>query len=491
MGDTTTTAGFPRQYRIRTGWRLAMLGFAAIFCGIAGVLWVFEMRGMADNPDHWIVLVAVMAVPLVLGIGSLLYGFGSRPVLILQPDTIELKNVFSTRRLHRQDIAGRRIHNQGYALYEIVLESANPSLKPVRISSVLARDEALNDWLGSLADLDKTEEQTAVEEVAADPALEDTPAERLERLENARLIALALNILGVAVAGWVWFYPTPYDLAMIAAVVLPLSAPLILGIWPHIFRLDGREKDQHAQLFGLFFLPGFALLIRALLDIDLLDWRMPLVAGVLAGVAIAVISVVAGRQAPQKAGALVATIFLMFPYGYGATQFGNRFFDDTAPQQFLATVQGKRVSTGKVTTYHIKLGAWGPHDGVNEISVPQEDYNFLGTRNAVCVHVNSGALGMPYQRLVHRSQCEAEAKAPGPQKERSLAKNPVAPEAVATSSVGAGMAAYQRGDYGEALALFSKPAAAGKPEAQFMLGLLHWQGSGTPKNTEKALGLFH
>lgn len=309
-------------------------------------------------------------------------------------------------------------------------------------------------------------------------------------MENVRLIALALNMSGLAVAGWAWFYPIPYVGVMTVAALLPWIAVALLVIWPHMFQLGGKEKDQHVRLFALFFIPGFALSGRVLLDTDLLDWRLPVIAGIGTGVAITAMTIVADRRTTRHIGSVCLMTLLMVPYGYGLTQFVNRVFDDAPPQFFAAEVQGKRVGTGTITTYHVELSAWGPYEGPNEVIVSQADYDQLGTRNTVCIRINHGALGMPYQSLVAPVQCAADPEGAAKHVDRSPASPPLDGQPIGVSAVGAGVAAYHRGDYAAALKLLAEPAAAGKPEAQFTLGLLHWEGQGTPRNLDQAMTLF-
>ena len=58
--------------------------------------------------------------------------------------------------------------------------------------------------------------------------------------------------------------------------------------------------------------------------------------------------------------------------------------------------------------------------------------------------------------------------------------------ALAQGGFSAGMAAYERGDYAEALGHWRPLAESGSPEAQFNVGLLHSRGLGTEVDPQEA-----
>jgi len=64
------------------------------------------------------------------------------------------------------------------------------------------------------------------------------------------------------------------------------------------------------------------------------------------------------------------------------------------------------------------------------------------------------------------------------------------PLALAGDDFGAGLAAFNKGEYGKALAVFKKLADQGNPEAQLKLGLMYHYGLGTKENDALAFGLI-
>ncbi len=412
----------------------------------------------------------------MLGLYFLSYALTGKPVLSLYPDRIEVSWLLSTRQLHQYEVSGYRIINHGWSFYEIILEPNSSLVKPVKISSILKRDDILDEWLDRFPDLDRLEADEVIAELAEDPELGADPEERLSRIDFARRVAFWLNIFVLAIVLWVLFYPRPYVVAVTVATVLPWIAIVLVGVWPHLYRLDAKNEHGRPLLMAQFLLPGIALALRGFLDYELLDWRLPVAIGAFSGLVFAVIAAIADRRTPLTTGAVALLLLLTFPYGYGATMVLNGILDRGTPQFFPTRVQGKFVSGGEHTTYTVKLDAWGHWEEPYTLNVPREVFDQIGTRMAVCVRVNPGAFRIPYMTL---DACPPGSS--GPQTGSELKTGPVA----------IGLSAYHSGDYEQALKVLRQPTAAGNATAQFTLGLLYWDGLGIAKDGTEAMRLFY
>lgn len=473
----TQASSYPRTYRMSSGYRIFFIIIGPIFIGLSFFVWYSESPEQPINLYGQIYLATMTIFLLCLGGGCLLYVFSGRPNLTLQPNSIELRGLILTRRLNRIEIRGYRIVNQGNSLYEIILEPIVDTLKPVKISSMIKRDSVLDDWLDGIPDLDHIAQEQETAELADDPDLGGNPAERLARIDRAYRIAHWLTGLTFIVLIWALVYPRPYGVVIGTLALLPWIAIAMVALWPQLYRLDAKTEFGRPMLALPLMLPGFMLMLRGVLDFNLLEWQMPVVIGGLVGVGVGAIASFADRGTPLRIGTLFLNLLIMLPYGGGVTLAVNWMFDQAPPQHFPTIVQGKNISQGskQPTTYSVTLGAWGDRQGANDVNVSKAVFDQIGTRMRVCVKVNRGALRMSY---VHIVGCPPELR--GPELAGPVIHGPVA----------AGVAAYQKSNYAKALELLSTPATAGNSEAQFTLGLLHWEGRGTAKNGDEAMRLF-
>ncbi len=445
------------------------------FFGLAAAGLAFGAGDLTDSSTGILIFGLMIVGVSALGVCAFMYVLSGKPSLTLYVDTVEVSTFFTTKRLHRYEVLHYSIHDQGFGIYEIILKPKHPSVKPIKISSVIKRDDVLNDWLESLPNHDRMEAEEANAELARDPELGASPKERMARVNNARRVVYWVNAFAIGAMAWTAFYPRPYIAAVSIVTMLPWIAIAMAAFWPHLFRIDSKSDFGRPLLIIPFLFPGFILAIRAIVDFNLLDWRMPIVVGMIASFGISIVAAFADRGTPVRIGPILLILLMMVPYGYGATIAVNRLLDRSTPQYFPATVQGKHSSSGQGATYSVTLNSWGPRDGPNTLDVARQFYDQLGTRMHVCVGAKQGALGIAYLWL----------EACPPNFDGSEPQGPIK-----ASAVSRGVAAFWRGEYAEARAFLQDAIKAGNAEAQFTLGLIYWEGLGFPKNGKEAMRLF-
>jgi hypothetical protein len=256
-------------------------------------------------------------------------------------------------------------------------------------------DAALEAWLNSIPDLDAQEAAAARAEIVADPELGQTPDERLASLERAKKLARVFNGVTWAAAGWGFFYPQPYALALLVLALLPWAAIILAAKGHGLYRLDGRRNDVRPNLAAAMYLPGFVLLMRAVEDVGVLDWKLALTYSVLATV---IVFLAATRGDPtlwERRSVAVGLFCLMGAYGYGTVTLGNSELDAAAGQNYRVQVLAMHYSRGsKSTSYYLKLAPWGPRTQPEDVSVSSALYGVTRPGSEVCVHQGPGALGI-------------------------------------------------------------------------------------------------
>jgi hypothetical protein len=134
------------------------------------------------------------------------------------------------------------------------------------------------------------------------------------------------------------------------------------------------------------------LALRAMVDLHVLDVA-PLLAGAAIG-GIAVTALVAvGEPKLRKIWwlALLAPLLSFYPWGVLAT--ANAVLDRAEPEVFRVAVRGKHVSSGKHTSYELRLEPWGPVTELGTVEVARAVYDATPVGGQVCAVLRPGALG--------------------------------------------------------------------------------------------------
>lgn len=388
---------YPRTYRAARWVYLLTVPVGLAFCAL-GVALAWLLGSQTQSPGA-LAGVALLATA-VAAFGALMMAATLRSRVVLSFDAVEVHGLIRVRRLARADIAGRRLLSLQYGQKMLVLCPKDPRVRALKIASSMRTDAVWDAWVGALPDLDAQEAQALEAEVAANAELGQTPEERLARLGAARKLANALNLTTYAAAAWGYIYPRPYGLAVLALAVLPWAAILMVAKSSGLCRIDSRRGDPRPTLAIPMIIPGLVLLMRAVLDVGVLDIGRALIfAAVAAGLLTwaALMSDSAARERPWSA---LLLLLLGCAYGYGAVVLGDRLLDSAPGENFRVAVLARHVSRGRSTSYHLQLDRWGPRSEPDDVTVSGDLYAQSPPGSTVCVHRGPGALGISWYDVV-------------------------------------------------------------------------------------------
>ncbi|HEX3663972.1 MAG TPA: hypothetical protein VHU23_01905 [Rhizomicrobium sp.] len=212
-----------------------------------------------------------------------------------------------------------------------------------------------------------------------------------------RYSARILDAIGYGIGLWLLLWPEPYKFAVVSAMTAFLAALAIeMLLRQRLGLADPRRGDQRPRIQMLFVMPALALALRALLDINLLDWR-PVLVWSLAPAALLAVPLFAGdRDLPKRP--LIAAILLVLNYAYswGAIVEANSIFDTSAPHHFQTTIRAMHANRGKSTSYHLVLGPWNGRPAGDDVRVPYAAYAGRRPGDTICVTLSDGWLGFRY-----------------------------------------------------------------------------------------------
>lgn len=392
-GSGKSAAAPPRIYRTSLTASIFLFLFGAVIV-LAGLLsiWHYGITASIRTGDVFILLSLSL---LYTFFGVYVMAVALRMKIVLYADAIEHHGMLFMKRLERHEIKGfRRIRARGEPIVRLI--PVDPTLKPIYVNPGWGIDAALRAWLFSLPDLDALDIKREKDEVAADPLLGATPAERLRRNAQAKKTARYLQAAAIAIAVWAIIYPHPYGFVICLTASLPFLAIALMFMSGGGYRISLGEAKVRPGLALIFIAPTVALMIRALRDFHLVDGKDPSPFAAAGAVVFIGLMIFADRTLRSKIKPLLLYSAAMAGYGYGAGALANAMFDDSAAQTFKPIVIGQWIESGKSRTYHLTLSSWDFHAGPQEIQVSQSFYAQAKKGEPLCISLRQGALRMPW-----------------------------------------------------------------------------------------------
>jgi hypothetical protein len=381
------SASYPRTYRYSTAVRWLIYVIAAAM--MAGGLWmVFMQIRQASAPAVflWLGLAA-------LGLGLLMAASCTVACLTLRADAIEVRRLFSTRRLRRDAIEGRRLVPTRGKPISVLVPRSGP---PLRLDSGYRGDSVLDAWIATLPDLDQRERDASQARLAADRSYGASPQERLSRLATARQFARVAQAVTLALSAWAYIYPRPYLLVIALVALLPWCAVALVGWSRGLIRFDSSRNDVRPNIAIVLILPGIVLGVRALFDTHMLDVSSALEYGAVVGLPLlAAVMLVNDRSSdrPRARGWGVLLLALVaLPYGAGVLSLSDVLLDHQPAQVFSTQVDNKYISSGKHPQPYLVLAPWGPETMGDKVAVSRAYYAQTPIHATVCAVLHPGSV---------------------------------------------------------------------------------------------------
>ena len=223
----------------------------------------------------------------------------------------------------------------------------------------------------------------------------------LHQLDWLEYIAIGLSL-------WFFFYPRPYEILLIALLLLPFAGMFLNGLHKpsiaSLVEIDRNAKEEY-DVADFIDIPAWAILLRILLDYETDSYLAVIVAGTIAFVAICLFLLVTHQQISDsnkdKGWIYGSIIFSFFVYSYSAVIALNCTFDYSEPKEYKTEVIDKHISRSSKGRrwYYIKVKPWGHHYDAENISVSSGEYELYEINDKVEVEYKEGLLGIPWYYL--------------------------------------------------------------------------------------------
>lgn len=384
------------EYRIGTGWKI-FVGIFAALCIAGAIFLIGVLLKPSGNVPAALILLGIV---FCIGLGVLAWLDTMRTLVVVDDQTLSSMRLFKSRSVLLKEIKGYRIGEKDSFNIELINGE-----KALTIPQNLERRKELLDWIKErYEDLDARERAAETEILLEDDRFGLTREDREARLAIARKFDLGATVVGVGLLIWSLFYPQPYELVMILLFIAPWLAVGITWYFKGLLKLYKGKKSPYPSMIQLMCLATAAAFIIVLKSYHIYGfgqkgWSM------LAGGAIAatVICVAACWQAIASSGKKTLTCILIFAmaglYSYSLLIFSNCYYDKSPATIYRVTVTGKRISSGKSTSYYVSLSPWGRYTEDDEVSVSKSFYQSVHTEDSIGVFLNDGKWGVPWYRL--------------------------------------------------------------------------------------------
>lgn len=389
---TLTQQQIYQEYGTAKGWRIFIYLFSPL------LILLFFSAPFWANFDEWdSARISLLCITWTFG---LFFCYALYEVVkarhIITSDSFLYKGAFRQKQMLLADIKGYRT-DQNY----LYLVPKTPSATRIRIGYTSEDYNGLKQWfVDRYPDLDVQEQQQEEEILLQDHTLGRTTEEREEKLHKARRTAKVLNVASGTAAAWLFLQPQPYLWATTACLLLPLASIPLLWLHSGVLRPDEKKNSAYPSLALTLFIPSLVLMLRVLLDFEILNydllWPRAVTVAALFGLGLLVGSHDFVFQGPSRWSAGLAILAYAALYGFSATAAYNCAFDTGRPTAYEVKVLEKHYSSGKTTTYYLKVAPWGPRTEAEDVTVTEEYYAQTEPGTNVQIYLMPGNLQVPW-----------------------------------------------------------------------------------------------
>lgn len=388
-----------KEYRIAKGWEIFIWICLPLFMALFGWLGI-----MPYTEEKFNLTVALILTPISVGLEFLMI-LGlidtRKSKLIIEDDKIINIGIFKTKVLEFQNIEGFKV-DQNYLYYLPV----NENDKKIKVSTYVGRFGELRIWSEQqFKNLDLEELVNDEKEILDNEEYGRNQEEREYNLARAKKITKTINTIAWIVALSTWFYPHFYKAQILLCSIIPIVGILIYKTSKGLIKLDEKPNSAHPNILSTLFIPSCALSIRALMDFTIFEysnfWKPAIVIFIVFGFLVLKGSTI---QYNLKKGITYLAILgmLMFGgiYAYGFLITTNVAFDESEPTVYQAKILDMRISSGKTTSYYLKLSEWGPQKEIEDVRVAKDIYNSKEIGDTAIVYFNNGLFKIPYYIVI-------------------------------------------------------------------------------------------
>ena len=341
------------EFRTAKGWRIFIYIFSPLLIGLFVYVGFITLSSETSN-----LTVSLILIPVSFG-GTIMFTYGLietiKGRLVIGANSVSRVSILGTRTLDFKEIKGFRTDSN-----YIHIISNSKDKKSIKVTAYIEKSAQVLEWLfNNFIELDGHEAEQEKQKILTDNEFGINAQTREYRLNEARTVAKFINIFGGLTGAWLWFYPRPYSLSLSVGMILPAIAFISLFVYRGLIRFDEKKNSAHPSIIYGFLLPSAGLMIRAIMDYEILEYKSVWIAISIATLTLTTLLVIGTREFKfVNIIDYLTTLSLagmILCYSFGTYVVSNCLFDKTEPEIFKSEVTDKEISSGKSTTYYLYL----------------------------------------------------------------------------------------------------------------------------------------
>ena len=255
-----------QEFSISKGWKIFTYTFSA---SIIAAMMFFLVEALLNRKEILLWLCLSIAIILLFGY-CVISAYRKRTVLT--KDEVIQYGTFKKKQLFFRDVKGIRVSTKNIVIL------SNNSFKPNLIigdySYLKDNEELLLLLRHNFVDLNESDYNTELTDVLHDTTIGTSLKDREQRLNSAKKVSRILNVGGLVITFWLFWYPHPYLLSLTVGLLYPITAMIYFFRQQEVLTLMNAEKKSvYPSLNSALILPPGGLLIRALVQYDLLNLK--------------------------------------------------------------------------------------------------------------------------------------------------------------------------------------------------------------------------
>ncbi|MCX2745494.1 hypothetical protein OO013_16560 [Mangrovivirga sp. M17] len=383
-----------KEYKIAKGWAIFIYLFSPVLLGLFG--WVLSLPFQEENfsPNASWIIIPVSIAMIVL----IIYGLAEtyKGKLLIQNDRIIYISTFYKRILTIDEVKGYTVNEQ-----YIFVEPKSKNKKRIKISKYTGGYGEILFWFSlRFPDLDKVNTFEEEQDILSNETYGESLEIREDRLQKARKTSRVINWLAGLSSFWIIFYPTPYQFAILAGILIPITGLIAVKLSNGLIHIDEKKGSAYPSVIYSFIFPPLGIMLRAILDFNIFDFSNVWLPTFLITVIFLILLLNKQKQITIKDKTNFITIacltLFLFAYSIGVVIQYNCYYDNSQAKIYTAKILNKRISSGRSTTHYLELSSWGPQKEIEEISVDKKLYSKVNIGEQVTVNFKKGNLNIPW-----------------------------------------------------------------------------------------------
>lgn len=381
-----------QEYRIST-WNKCFYGFIALIIFGASIFFFNLIK--TKNILLWVVPLSTIIISVLIVINFI------KRKLIIDKRSILCVNLFSKKELDLSSIKGYRLNGKMIKVEPI---SEHDPIISIGNYNDFEKSEDISEWIcKNFKDLDALDLEVENQNFLKDSTFGSSETERLEKLKTAKELSTSYNFIS-GFLGFIFLF-IKNNVSYVILLILPIIGIIFLFRFDLIKFLSNNKRSIYAYIFIGFSIPCFTLLLKTsefkILSFD----NIWLSIGIIFSIMFGLLCFKGVNKSLESAlGQIILMLIVSVLYGFGSVKTINCVFDKSREILYNANVLDQHISSGRHTTFYLKLSTWGPQNETENVEVSKKMYNKTQIGDTVNVKYKEGFLKSPWFVIISKPE---------------------------------------------------------------------------------------